>query len=269
MAESTLSLSVTDLKGEIGHFLGYGRGADVFLEQAWTTPQANNITAVLKSGLSQVYTPPPIGPQEASHNWSWLRPFATLTLLQGATTVTLPDDFGGFEGPLILTGDNARRFFPIPMTNDGNIHAMLAAGPNTSGPPQFAAETFVKGTTLTAGQRSQLLVWPQADANYTLRATYKYLADALTGLLPYPPGGAEHAELFKASCLACAELQLDDAAGSRRMHFMQLLTASVHADRKRKGTWIGYNGDDSDGRRWGRMDREFWGDQVTYNGQPL
>ncbi len=272
MPESTLSLSVVDLKAEIGHFLGYGRGAETFLEPAWTTAQSNNITAVLKSGLSQVYTPPPISEREASHNWSWLRPSSTLTILTGTSSTALPDDFGGFEGPIYLTGDNARRNWPIPLTNEGAVRGRLVAHPDTTGPPQIAAEAFIKGTSLTRGTRSNLIVWPTCDADYTIQLEYKYLPDALTGLMPYPPGGAEHAELFKASCLACAELQLDDAPGARRMHFMQMLTASVHADRKRKGTWIGYNGDNSDhaGRGIaGRLDRRFWGDDVTYNGQPM
>ncbi len=272
MPESSLSLSVTDLRAEIGHFLGYGRGADTFGEPAWTVSQTNNITAVLKSGLSQVYTPPPISDREASHNWSWLRPFSTLTIGAGLSRTPLPADFGGFEGPIYLMGDSARRHWPIPVTNEGMVQGRLAANPDTTGSPQMAAESFIKGTSPGAGSRSDLIVWPVTDAAYTFQIEYKYLPDALTGLLPYPPGGAEHAELFKASCLACAELQLDDAPGARRMHFMQMLTASVHADRKRKGTWIGYNGDNSDNRysrHGGATDRNLWGSPITYNGNPL
>lgn len=270
MPESTLSLSITDLKAEIGHFLGYGRGAEVYGETAWTTPQTNNIVAALKSGLSQVYTPPPLNEREASHNWSWLRPFTTLNILANTSATNLPDDFGGFEGPIYLTGDNARRHWSIPVTNEGKVQHHLAAYPDTTGPPQMAAESFIKGTTLAEGSRSQLIVWPKSDANYTLKVEYKYLPDALTGLLPYPPGGSEHAELFKASCLACAELQFDDTLQARRMHFMTMLTASVHADRKRKGQKLGYNGDWSGGNGgWRGLDRTSYGNDVTYNGQPL
>lgn len=272
MAESTLTLSITDLKAEIGHFLGYGRGSAVYSETAWTTPQSNNITAVLKSGLAQVYTPPPIAPGEVSHNWSFLRPFASITILANASTAALPDDFGGFEGPVLVTGPStSRQRYPIAISNEGRVRAAHVEQPDTTGAPRMACEVILKGTTLTASTRSQIMVWPKCDQTYTLSMEYKYLPDALTGLLPYPPGGSEHSELFKASCLAAAELQLDDAAGPRMAFFMQRLTASVHADRKRKGTALGYNGDNSDfrGMMGFRDERLYYGGSVTYNGTPM
>lgn len=270
MPESTLTLSIVDLKAEIGHYLGYGRGSDTFNETAWTTLQNNNITAVLKSGLAQVYTPPPISDREPSHNWSFLRPFSTVSLTSGSATADLPDDFGGFEGPIYITSANRRRW-SIPVTNEGMVQERHAQDSDTTGPPQIACEKVLKPTTLTEGTRSQIYVWPTPDQAYTLAVEYKYLPDALTGLLPFPPGGSEHSELFKASCLAAAELQLDDAAGPRWQFFMQRLTASVHADRKRKGQHLGYNGDASDRSFMPgfRDDRFYYGSGVTYNGNPL
>lgn len=269
MAESTLSLSLDDLKAAIGSYLGYGRGT-VFSEPAWTTEQSNNITDVLKSGLSQVYTPPPTEPGGASHNWSFLRPFASITMTSGTRTVALPDDFGGFEGPIYITSPaSASRRWELPVTNEGMVRQMVAASPDTTGAPRIAAESVITGTTATEGTRSNLIVWPTPDADYVLSYTYKHLQDALTGSFPYPPGGQEHAELFKASCIAAAELYLDDMPGARFQYFMQRLTASVYVDRKRKGIAFGYNGDRSDGRRDQRVDRITWGEGITYNGTPF
>jgi hypothetical protein len=272
VAESTLSLSLDDLKGEIGHFLGYGRGT-VFGEPAWTTPQSNNITAVLKSGLSQFYTPPPTQPGQAPHTWSFLRPFATITLTSGESVVALPDDFGNFEGAIFITTEGtAYRRLPLDVTNPARVQALHAAQPDTTGAPRIAATEAIKGSTATEGTRFNLYYWPTADQNYTLRAEYKYLPDMLTGLLPYPPGGSEHAETIKAACLASAELHLDDAKGPRWMFFMERLSASVAVDARRKTvTKIGYNADRSDGRGWfhGGNWRHLDNPPVTYNGDDL
>lgn len=273
MPESKLTLSITDLQAEIGHYLGYGRGV-AFGEPAWVLTQQNTITAVLKSGLSNVYTPPPLGPNEPSHNWSFLRPFANLTLLSGHNTVELPDGFGGFEGPLyISTPLTSRNYFELRLVNEGKVQQMYAIEPSTTGAPRLACEKFNDGTGRLESTRSELFVWPTADATYTLSGTWKHLPDMLTGSYPYPPGGAEHAELFKASCLAAAELQIDDQPGPRQAAFMQRLAASVLADRKRKGSFLGYNGDSSDNRMLGnRMpgwSRFYDNANVTYNGNKL
>lgn len=274
MPESTLTLSIDDLKGEIGAFLGYGRGLP-FGEPAWDTRQTNNITALLKSGLSNVYTPPPLSPNEPSHNWSFLRPFAELTLLSGQNTLDLPDGFGGFEGPLYISSPTtARSQWELRLANEGLVQRQYAVEPTTTGSPRIVCEKVLDGTTRTGSTRSQLYVWPIADTDYTFRGTWKHLPSVLTGSYPYPPGGAEHAELFKASCLAAAELQLDDEPGPRQAAFMQRLAASVMADRKRKGHFFGYNGDRPRGQRANRMPgwSRFYdtgSGPVTYGGSPL
>lgn len=273
MPESQLTLSIDDLKGEIGAFLGYGRGTP-FGEPTWDTRQTNNITAILKSGLSQVYTPPPLTPNEPSHNWSFLRPFGQFTLESGKSTVELPGSFGGFEGPLfVLTPAVAARRWPLRMGHEGMVQQMHAQQPDTVGHPRIACEKQLDGTSATGSSRSVIYVWPTADANYTLAGSYKHLPDALSGSYPYPPGGAEHSELFKASVLAAAELQLDDSPGPRMAFFMQRLAASIYADRKRKGQFLGYNADRSDARVLPRVpgayNRFFDNPGVTYNGDPL
>lgn len=272
MPESGLSLSLDDLRAALGNYLGYGRGA-VFGETAWNVPQANNIEDLLKSGLSQVYTPPELATGEPPHNWSFLRPFVNLTLPSGASQVDLPDDFGGFEGPIyILNPAAANRRWALPLTNEGMVQSMHASQPDTTGAPRIAAEKVLAGTTRISSTRSALYFWPVADGVYTVAAEYKHLPGVLTGSYPYPPGGAQHAELFKASVLACAELQLDDQRGPRWAEFLTKLSASVHVDRKRKGDWIGYNGDRSDsGCRVGRSqyNRYYDNPAVTYNGDAM
>lgn len=273
MPESDLTLSIDDLKGEIGAYMGYGRGLP-FSEPAWDTRQTNNIVAILKSGLSQVYTPPPLSPGEPSHNWSFLRPIDEFVLASGTSEAILPGSFGGFESPIFVHNPAvAARRWPLKVSHIGIVDSLHASQPTTTGAPRYCCEKVLKGTTKNESTRSVLYVWPTADADYTLTAQWKHLPGTLTGSFPYPPGGAEHSELFKASVLAAAELQLDDQPGPRHAFFLERLAASVYADRKRKGTYLGYNGDRSDMRYAPRVpgsyNRYFDNPAVTYNGQPL
>lgn len=266
MAESRLALKITDLTGAIGHFLGYGRGVDNS-ETTWTTQQQNDIDVLLKSGLSQVYVPPLINGQ--AYSWSFLKPWMTITLTIGNDYAELPDDFGGFSSRLFVTSDSPRRPWSIPITTPEKVELEHVRTPRSSGAPVIAAEFQKKETTIDRGQRSQLYVFPTPDAAYTLRAEYQYLPDVLTGAYPYPPGGSQHGELFKASCLAAAELQLDDARGPRWVFFMERLGAAIAIDRKRKGDVLGYNADMSDvsGSGRNRSGRHGYGDNVTLGGR--
>jgi hypothetical protein len=273
MPESQLSLTIDDLKAEIGHYLGYGRGTP-FSEGAWDTYQTNNINALLKSGLSQVYTPPAVSQNEPPHSWSFLRPIDTIILKSGDSQVILPDGFGGFEEPLHIVSPTAsRNNWTLRVTQIGKVEQMHAMNPSTTGAPRMACEKVAPGTSAIGSTRSYLYVWPTADADYTLTGVWKHLQSVLTGSFPYPPGGSEHSELFKASCIYAAALQVDDDPEPRRSAFMERLSASIHVDRKRKGQYLGYNGDSSDGRnRQPRMpvwSRYYGGSDVTYNGDNL
>lgn len=273
MPESTLTLTVDDLNAEIGHYLGYGRGA-VFNETAWNQYQLNNLKALLKTGLSNVYTPPRLSEREVPHNWSFLRPFGQFTLLPQQNTIDLPGTFAGFESPLYITTPTAaNRNWLLQIANEGMVAQLTAQQPSTVGAPRIACEKVLPDTSRTGSTRSVIFVWPKSDSVYTLTASYKHLPSALTGSYPYPPGGAEHAELFKASCISAAEMQLDGIRGPRYQEFMDRLAASVYVDRKRKGQFIGFNADRSDNRTLPRMpgiwNRYFDNPAVTYNGAPL
>lgn len=273
MPESTLTLKVSDLQAEIGHYLGYGRGVP-FGEGAWDLYQTNDINAILKSGLSMVYTPPPLSQNEPPHSWSFLRPIETLYLTAGQNTVMLPDGFGGFEEVLhIKTPSTARAIRSLRPTQIGRVEHMYSVEPTTVGAPRLACEKVLPGTTANASSRSALYVWPIPDTNYTVTAVWKHLYGVLTGSYPYHPGGAEHSQLFKYAVLAAAAIEKDDDPEPRNTAFMQKLAACVHADRKRKGLFLGYNADRSDTRqRVPRMpgwSRYYDNSSVTYDGEPL
>lgn len=272
MPEQSLLLSVDDLKGEIGSHLGYGRGTP-FNERAWTIPQTNDIKGCLRTGLANVYTPSPLGEGQPAWNWSWLRPYQEWTIAQGQAETDLPATFGGFESDIyVLNPRAANQRWPLKVAQEGMVQECYSRRPDTSGPPQIAAERVKAGTTATGSTRSVLYVFPLPDADYTISASWKHNPEALSGSYPYPPGGQEHAELFVASCRAAAELKLDDQPGPWAQEFMRRMAASIAVDRKRKGTYIGYNGDSSDTNRGGDprlYNRLYNNPAVTYNGSPI
>lgn len=244
MPESTLATAYTNLTQAVGIYLGYGDGLTV----AWTSDQTANILYCVRVGLAQFYRPPVVPPY-GLHDWSFLKPVATLTLPSGSQDLPLPDDFGGFEGMVTaqVSGGTTRFWWPIKLMPEGAVRAEQMRLPTTSGPPQMVGLQWLKGTTLNAGQRAQLTFWPLADTDYTLRFQYYLLGDMISGQAPYVYGGAGHANTVLASCKYVAERDLDDIGdGPQKMGFYEALAASIGHDRKSKPQSLGYNGDRSD-----------------------
>ncbi len=258
--ESTLSLTFDDLIGEVGLFLGYGRSSS-----AWTTTQTDAIRSCVRSGLRKFYFPEPVEGSQSSYEWSFLKPEASFTLTAGHQTVTLPDDFGGFEGQLTLGTANGQ-WCPIDLTGEGQVRQAYAqVQQQATGRPVLAAERPLKTENPRRGQRAELWVYPIADQDYTIDCVYKILPDAITADRPYPYGGMAHAETILESCLAVAEQRLDDAMTTHTLEFQKRLLASISQDRNRKPQLMGYNGDRSLYRRRDLRNR-WWPSPVSVNG---
>jgi hypothetical protein len=270
MAESTLSLALTDFEGEIGVFLGWGRGP-TFGDPAWTTQQQNVINSCLRSGLRQFYFPSPMDGESSSYNWSFLRPTATLDLPPNASVVNLPDDFGSVDGNItVLSTASVSQPWQIVWRHEATIRQMYSVTPLLTGPTMYASIIPLKGTTGTQGQRFQLLVFPLADQDYTLQMTYYLNADCLTGAYPYAYGGAPHVETILESCLKIAEERMDDSSTVHAMKFQERLAASISMDRRLKPQSLGPNLDKSDGQPyWSREWIHYGAPAATYDGAPF
>ena len=83
MAESTLNANYHDLRREVGSYYGFGRVPSDF-----QPADAEIVESVLKSGLRQLYFPPPLM-DRAPHQWTFLRPTTTLTTTAPYTTGTV------------------------------------------------------------------------------------------------------------------------------------------------------------------------------------
>lgn len=257
--EPTLSLKNTDLQGEVGHFLGWGRGTDNG-EEAWTAAKERDITQIVNSGLRRFYSQPQPDPNGPIHNWSFLSPVGSVSLADGAQEVTLPDDFGGIEGTVTMSQDGTNGFQPIKVGNPEELRQLYAAHDGASGRPTVCAIQVVPGTGPNTGTRYKLAVYPQSDGGYTLRFAYYLNPNALTAANPYPLGGMQHAETIKAACRAAAELYLDNEVGPEEANYRRALSASVAADSRLKPQFLGYNGDRSDGHAgYGRGTMPWYG----------
>lgn len=248
MAESTLNMPMSDLTGEVGAYLGWGRDSD-----GWTSSKATEIKACTGTMLRKFYFQA-VDRNGTSHNWTFLKPVATIELPLGHTTAPLPDDFGGFEGRVTVSQVGlSGGFWPLPLIAEEQIRVKYAAQPAITGRPIAAAEQQVKGTTPTRSNRSQLLVYPIPDNAYVLQVPYYILPDYLTVLNPWAYGGAAHAETMKAGARSAAELYLDNAPGSETANYMQCLQASIQYDRRHQPKSLGINRDSSDYLMGGRL----------------
>lgn len=237
--ERSLADTYDDLIGGVAFDLGWGRSAD-----NWDANKLETLKTIVKNGLREFYHPIP-DQTGTSHQWSFLKPRVQITLASGESTVQLPSDFKGVEGEvLVVTTTGVIR----PRLKVGGMtRAQRAAYPESTGVPAMLDIEPLKQTTPNRGQRFQFVVWPTADADYTLEFYYSILGEFLSGDKPYAYGGAEHASTILASCLAWAELHLDDIAqGPKYLHWRERLAASISMDRQKRPQTLGYNGDRSD-----------------------
>jgi hypothetical protein len=255
MAEASLSITYSDLLAEVGRYLGYGRDTG-----QWSTDERADVDSVIKSGLRQFYVPPPISANEPPYSWSFLKPIDTITTQTDTSVYDLPDDFGGVEGNFTFEDGSGKHF--IPLSGEGIVRQMQSLN-DKSGVPSIAA-VRPKSCDGTTGQRFELVLWKTPDDTYVLSYRKIVLLNALTDLNPYPLGGMTHGETILASCLAIAELRLNDGQrGLNWQAFMSRLAASVFSDRKMNAPgFLGYNGDRSDDNDRQRERTTI----VTYNG---
>lgn len=262
--ESTLTLKKQDFQVRVASNLGWGLGPD-HGDPEWSTQKKFQLKDFVDSGYRQFLTTPPIqGFHPGAYKWSFLHPMATMTLAAGASTLLLPDDFGGAEGHLFISTAGSSGF-TLRFGGAGHVYAAEQAMPTTTGMPTTAFIEAIKGTTILHGQKMQLRLWPIADQEYTLQFAYYLHPNALTDVSPYAYGAADHSETILESCLSVAELRLDDIAnGPHKQQFMLLLAGSIRADQRKKPQYGGYNGDWSEGLEYGGRARGLG--RIKYNG---
>lgn len=254
--EPSLAAAYKDLTGDVGFFLGFGRGLDNGDEE-WDTHQQASIDRCVKGGLRNFYY--------SGYDWSFLKPIATLSLASGATEVDLPADYGGMEGRLIITTEGGQ-WEPLDFSAVGKVHEQQARYPDTTGWPELVAIEPKKKITRNNASRFKLQIWPTSDQAYSLKVQYYVNPDYLSGSFPYAYGGPMHAEALLESCLAVAEKLLDDSATVHAAEFDRRIQVSMDLDRRNKPTNLGLNLDRSDSRHQTWRDRHGWPTAITFDG---
>lgn len=255
MAESSLSIGLSELQGEVGGYLGCGRDST-----SWSTDQASLIDSIIQSGIRRVYYPPALDGKERGHEWSFLRPTTTLTLVAGTDDYDLPDDLGRLVGDLHYAPDKYRS--SVKEVAVGDLLDMRSSG-SAAGTPRYAATRY-KSVDGAAGQRQEILLYPSPDKAYALSYEYEAYNGKLTPAAPYPLGGMQYAELYTASCLAVAERRVNDEVGAHNDDYLRLLADVISRDRKHGAKNFGQMGDHTDGAAVRRHQSSDY--PITYHG---
>ena len=166
MAESTLSLTRTELREEIGHFLGYGRTST-----SWSTDQGSDIDAALNKGLRQFYFPPRLTPSDTAHKWSFLKPIDTLTTIDTYSTGTIAIA----DGATVVTLTTG--VWPSWAATHGSlvIDAVEYAITSRDSDTKITLSTAYDGDDLTAETYS---LWH--DGNYDMPDDFSGIDDRMT-----------------------------------------------------------------------------------------
>jgi hypothetical protein len=261
VAESTLSISYTDLLKDVGAFLGYPSKPD---DQS--DDQRDEIDRYIQAGIRQFYFPPAMEGLELGYKWSFLTPTATLATVASTGTYSLPDDCGRVLGDFIYSEGT---YYPtVPLVSEGRLLELLQTESNGTQPCFAAVRSITEARSETAGTRLEVAFWPIPSAVYTLTYRYEAYSGKLTAALPYPLGGMRYAELITESCLAVAERRANDEKGIHWDEFVRLLKSGVAMDRRQGARFFGHMGDASDRMPFYNPYSRDNG-TVTYNGVDL
>lgn len=229
MAEPTLSLKYEHLMNAVSGFLGWGENYTVL-----STGNLARVEEVVQSGYRQFLNPVQEGGEAGlrPYIWSFLLPEASIGVTQAGETLDLPDDFGG--GLTFLNYFAGTLQGKIPVISWEQLRALEANTLSSfSDYPKFAAIVPIHVHATDEGQRFQLRLWPILKAvtgTIYFRFRYRINPNELTVSDPYPHGGATHSETILQSCLAIAEVRVEEAPGAQMQLYQRRLQESIAAD---------------------------------------
>jgi hypothetical protein len=158
----------------------------------------------------------------------------------GRPAYTLSDDFGGLDGPLTYQPGVSAIYGPIEIVPDHQIRSRRQRSDYTGRPRVASLRPITFDPTV--GQRWEIHFDPIPDGAYVLTYRYKAIPNTLTTTNKYPLGGVDHNETILESCLAKAELRLDDNQSNHETSYQQCLADSIQLDRQQHSPdWLGQN----------------------------
>lgn len=253
MAETLLSIQLSDIAGRVGHNLGFGRTPANWTGWQAATPyvasgpdtQLDWVMECVQAGYRRFLYPILVDEGPVAYEWSFLTPNKQFQLVAAQTTYDMPDDFQDLVGEFTFQiADNSWQ--QVRETGIGEVKRWLQQAQGLSTFPQICA-IFPKPSDGTQGQRMGIQFAPIPDKPYLLDGRWTVLPGPLTATNPFPYGGAEHGETIIASALAVAEVRFKgETNGPFQQDFKERLRASIALDREAKPEFFGYNSDRSD-----------------------
>jgi len=152
---------------------------------------------------------------------------------------TLPDDFGRLIDGFYHERDESK----APVLADVGVDKIraLRAQDNSTGEMEVAAIKISAIGAGATGQRREVMWWPRPNAAYTMHYRYEAFVGALADST-YPVGAMKHVETLKSSCLAAAEVYLNDEHGVHWDMFIRNLKGSVKRDMNEQPKFYGQVG---------------------------
>lgn len=233
----TLGVNKAYLKRMIGKELKFGPHPSL-----WSHAQLKQVEVALQTGLRKFYAPPVLPGEGYSHDWSFLRPLATVTTVSAQDTYDLPDDFAMICGPMTFAPGATLLYPPVEIMGEEYLRYRRQHTQASSRPAIGAVQPKLPGSDGTT--RYELVLWPTPDSGYTLYYRYQVNPHLLPDEVSLPIGGQMHAQTALEACLAAAEETKGIGEGLHQRRFLDCLKASVGHDRKVSAPdTLGYNGD--------------------------
>lgn len=259
MPESTLAVTFDEIEAAVSRLL-YGTRNPESLQG----DDREDLRDVIKGGLRRFYYPASAG-IGLNHQWTFLKPEFSFTTAADQADYEMGPDFGGVIGSLYFDEDAGNAWGECRKVDVSLIQRYRGSATSiaTGYPTQFAERRV--SASGSQPQRWELLMWPTADAEYTLRGRMFVNPNAIDENAQHPYGGVEHGETILESCLAVAEQRLT-GAGPHQQAFVERLKASIQRDQQASAPdFIGYNGERLMTRARGGLAR-VWDDRATVGG---
>lgn len=229
--------TVSRLKGLVGLHMGYGQNS-----AAWDQTALQMILEAMRQGVQRFYVPPPIAGRRVAHQWSFLKPIATINLSSGKFQYDLPKDYGGLDSPITYAPGQNVIYPPIDVIGEHHIRRLQQASTQADGRPTRAGVRQKAGVQ-ESGTQYEILLWPVPDASYELQYRYRVTPGYDMSVIH---GGDAHFQTILEAMKASADTMLKRKQRPHEQLFMERLTASVLLDEQLASPkQMGYNRDGS------------------------
>jgi len=230
------------LKSDVGYFLGYGHSG-------FSADEVLEIEKAVNKGVDAFLHPKIV--DEVGYKWSFLTPVSTITLTVDEDTYALPSGITGIVGNLHYPKDSGLASIAFDVGQQRIEEAQQFYG--NEGYPTLGT---LLSTKVDDALVQKLLVYPTPQVEVVI--TFKGIIDVDETIVDAEsPAGMElYSGVISQSCLAAAELYVDDDDGKHEKRFVEMLKGAIDRDRRLKPSLLGYAGDK----------RPFQSDVFNYNG---